>query len=261
MSGLRADDLHLRYDGADIVRGIDLAIRPGAVTAIVGANGSGKSTLLRGLARQLPPASGCVLLDEVDLRSIPNRALARRIGLLPQSPIAPEGIGVVDLVGRGRYPHHGPFGGWDRNDDAAVARALEETGVLELAGATVEELSGGQRQRVWIALALAQETEILLLDEPTTFLDLAHQLEVLDLLARLNRERGTTIVMVLHDLGLAARYADDLVALRTGEVLAAGAPAETLDEDLVMTAFGLDARVVPDPVTGTPLVVPRAPAG
>ncbi|MBI5160160.1 MAG: ABC transporter ATP-binding protein [Micrococcales bacterium] len=258
--GLRGEDLRLRYDGADVVRGIDLRIRPGAVTAIVGANGCGKSTLLRGLARQLVPHAGSVTLDGADVRRLPSRELARRVGLLPQQPSAPEGIGVADLVSRGRYPHHGFLGGWDATDSAAVAAALEETGVSELASASVDQLSGGQRQRVWIALALAQEPEILLLDEPTTFLDLAHQLEVLDLLARLNRVRGTTVAMVLHDLGLAARYADDLVVLKEGRILAAGAPGEVLDAELVADAFGLDALVIPDPVTGTPLVVPRGTA-
>lgn len=258
--GLAAERLRLRYDRADVVRGIDLRVQPERITAIVGANGCGKSTLLRGLARQLAPHQGRVTLDGVDLHRVPSRTFARRVGLLPQQPIAPEGIAAADLVARGRYPHHGLLGGWDDSDEIAVAAAMEATGTVELAAIPMDRLSGGQRQRVWIALALAQDPRILLLDEPTTFLDLAHQLEVLDLLVRLNRERGTTVVMVLHDLGLAARYADVLVVLLAGQVIASGVPGEILDVDLVRRAFGVEALVVPDPVTGTPLVVPRSSA-
>ena len=223
---------------------------------IVGANACGKSTLLRGLARLLKPQSGAVLLDGEVIHRQPTKRVARILGLLPQNPIAPEGVTVVDLVGRGRHPHLGAFKRWTSVDDDAVAEALELTDTLDLADRVVDELSGGQRQRVWIAMALAQGTDLLLLDEPTTYLDVAHQVEMLDLLADLNARRGTTIVMVLHDLNLSARYADHLVALRDGAVAAAGTPREVVTEDLVRTVFGLDNRVIEDPVSHTPLVVP-----
>ncbi|MFP5311565.1 MAG: ABC transporter ATP-binding protein, partial [Actinomycetes bacterium] len=186
----------------------------------------------------------------------PARELARTLGLLPQHPTAPDGITVRDLVRRGRYPHQGIFRSWSGTDDAAVQRALEATGTLDLAGRDLDELSGGQRQRVWIAMALAQETEVLLLDEPTTYLDLAHQVEVLDLVTDLNRKRGTTVAIVLHDLNLAARYADQVIALKAGAVAAAGAPREVVTEELVRDVFGLESCVIPDPVSGTPLVIP-----
>ena len=253
---LRAAALSLAYDRRRVVTDLDLTVPPGAVTVVVGANGCGKSTLLRGLSRLLRPAAGAVLLDGRDLRELPARQVARTIGILPQSPTAPEGITVADLVGRGRHPHQGWFRQWDAADDAVVAGALEATSTVDLAGRRVDELSGGQRQRVWIAMALAQDPQILLLDEPTTFLDVTHQLEVLDLLLALNRDRGRTIVMVLHDLNLAARYADHLVVMRDGAVRAIGDPRTILTEDLVAEAFGLRARVVPDPVCGSPMVVP-----
>ena len=253
---LTATGLSLGYDGIRIVYNLDLAIEPGAITVIVGANASGKSTLLRGLARLLPPQGGAVTLDGRDIHSMPSSAVARLLGLLPQQPVAPDGITVADLVGRGRHPHQSWFRQWTTTDEAAVARALEETSTTELADRRVDELSGGQRQRVWIAMALAQETDILLLDEPTTFLDVAHQIEVLDLLAALNHERGTTVVMVLHDLNLAARYADHLVALADGRVHAAGTPAEVLTESTVKTVFGLDNQVIVDPTSGKPLMLP-----
>jgi len=253
---LRAVGLSLAYDGREVVTGLDLALPPGAVTVIVGPNGCGKSTLLRGLARLLRPVGGTVLLDGTPLHTLASRDVARTVGILPQSPTAPEGITVADLVGRGRHPHQGWFRQWDAADDGVVAAALEATGTVELAGRRVDELSGGQRQRVWIAMALAQDPDILLLDEPTTFLDVTHQLEVLDLLADLNRERGTTVAMVLHDLNLAARYADHLVVMRDGEITALGHPSDVLTAELVADAFALRARVVADPVTGSPMVVP-----
>ena len=253
---LSANGLSLGYDGARIVDGLDLAIAPGAVTVIVGANASGKSTLLRGLARLLPPQAGTVTLDGRDIASLPSKQVATIVGLLPQQPIAPEGIGVADLVGRGRYPHQGWFRHWSSTDDAIVAAAMAATQTLELAPRRMEELSGGQRQRVWIAMALAQKPDILLLDEPTTFLDVTHQIEVLDLLHELNHEQGTTVVMVLHDLNLAARYADRLVVMRQGKIIAEGPPAQVLTEAVVLEAFGLTARVIPDPVCGSPMVVP-----
>jgi len=254
---LRAEALTLSYGDRPVVADLDLEIPPGRITVIVGANGCGKSTLLRALARLLAPTTGQVLLDGAALRSLPTKEIARTLGLLPQSPTAPEGIAVADLVGRGRHPHQRMLARWSENDYAVVAQALADTGTAELADRPVDELSGGQRQRVWIAMALAQETDILLLDEPTTFLDVSHQIEVLDLLTDLNRARGTTIVMVLHDINLAARYADHVFAVRGGRVVASGAPAEVITADLIRDVFDLDALVVPDPVSGSPLVLPR----
>jgi iron complex transport system ATP-binding protein len=254
---LRTERLRLGYDGRAVIHDLDLVVPDGKLTVIVGANASGKSTLLRGLARLMKPEGGSVLLDGRDIHSLPTSRVATVLGLLPQQPLAPDGITVADLVGRGRHPHRSWFSQWSSADDAAVARALEATGTSALAGRRVDELSGGQRQRVWIAMALAQETDILLLDEPTTFLDVAHQIEVLDLLAELNRERGTTVVMVLHDLNLAARYADHLVVLAAGRILTSGTPAEVIAPELVAEAFGLDCLVIADPVAGSPLIVPR----
>lgn len=253
---LRAEAVTLGYGDRTVVEDLSVLIPPGRITVIVGANACGKSTLLRSMARLLQPSAGRVLLDGKDLHRLPTKAVARTLGLLPQSPIAPEGIAVADLVARGRHPYQRVLGRWTPTDDAAVAAALEATGTAELADRSVDELSGGQRQRVWIAMALAQETEILLLDEPTTFLDVSHQVEVLDLLTDLNRSRGTTVVMVLHDLNLAARYADHLVALSAGRVVAEGPPSDVVTESLVQDVFGMESRVIPDPVSGTPLVVP-----
>ena len=253
---LSTQGLTLAYDGAAVVQDLTLDLPPGRITTIVGANACGKSTLLRGLARLMAPSAGRVLLDGRPITELPSKQVARTLGLLPQSPTAPDGISVADLVGRGRYPHQGWFRSWTADDERAVATALEATGSLALAGRRVEELSGGQRQRVWIAMALAQETDVLLLDEPTTYLDVTHQVEVLDLLVDLNRGRGTTVVTVLHDLNLAARYSDHLVALKHGRIVAAGAPAEVVTEAVVEDVFGLRCRVVADPVSGTPLVVP-----
>lgn len=254
---LSAADLCLGYADRPVLRDLDLVVPDGKITVIVGANGCGKSTLLRGLGRLLKPAAGSVLLDGHSIHHRSSRDVARTLGLLPQNPVAPEGLTVVDLVGRGRYPHHGPLRRWSPADDAAVARALELTGTIDLAHRPVEELSGGQRQRVWVAMALAQETDLLLLDEPTTFLDVAHQVEVLDLMLDLNAARGVTILMVLHDLNLAGRYADHLVALRAGRIVAAGSPGEVVTPELVREVFGLEAQVIDDPVSRTPLVVPR----
>ena len=253
---LEARNLTLAYDGRTVVEGLDLHIPPGQVTAVVGANACGKSTLLRGLARVLRPETGSVVLDGRSIHDRSTREVATVLGLLPQAPVAPEGITVADLVGRGRYPHQGWFRRWTSDDEQAVAEALAATDTAGLADRSVDELSGGQRQRVWIAMALAQQTDLLLLDEPTTFLDVAHQVEVLDLLTDLNAARGTTVVLVLHELNLAARYADHLVALRRGEVVAAGHPRDVVTEELVRDVFGLDSHVVPDPVCGGPMVVP-----
>ncbi|MFB7890905.1 ABC transporter ATP-binding protein [Microbacterium sp. NPDC056044] len=254
---LSAERLTLSYGDRTIVEGLDLVIPPGRITAIVGANGCGKSTLLRALARLISPRDGQVILDGKALHGRATKEIARTLGLLPQSPIAPEGIAVADLVGRGRHPHQKLLARWSSHDYEVVAQALAATGIEELADRSVDELSGGQRQRAWIAMALAQETDILLLDEPTTFLDVAHQVEVLDLLTDLNRDRGTTIVMVLHDMNLAARYADHLFALRAGRVVASGAPRDVMTGELIREVFDLDALVVPDPVSGSPIVLPR----
>lgn len=258
-SSLRASGLSAGYGAATVLHDIDLEIAPGRITAIVGANACGKSTLLRALARLLPPQRGEVTLDGIPVRQIPARAFARRLGFLPQTPIAPEGITVLDLVSRGRHPHQGLFARWSAADEAAVAHSLEVTDTAALAERDIGALSGGQRQRVWIAMALAQETEILLLDEPTTFLDISHQIEVLSLLTELNRSRGTTVVMVLHELNLAARHADRVVGMKAGRIHAAGPPDAVLTEPHIRAIFGLDSLVMPDPVSGRPMMVPRRP--
>ena len=254
---LIAEDLSLGYHDRTVISELDLTVPPGEITAVVGANACGKSTLLKSMSRLLAPRGGQVLLDGKAVHRIPAKELARTLGLLPQSPIAPEGITVADLVGRGRHPHQKLLARWSAADDEAVAEALEATGTVELADRPVDELSGGQRQRVWVAMALAQRTDLLLLDEPTTFLDVSHQIEVLDLLTDLNATRGTTIVMVLHDLNLAARYADHLIAIAGGGVHAAGAPGEVLTADTVAEVFGLASEIITDPISGKPLMLPR----
>lgn len=256
---LTAESLSLGYDERLVVDDLSLTIPAGALTAIVGANASGKSTLLRGLARLLRPRAGSVLLDGADIHRLPTRAVATKLGILPQQPIAPEGITVADLVARGRHPHQRWYRTWSPADEEAVADALAATEIADLADRAVDELSGGQRQRVWIALALAQGTGLMLLDEPTTFLDLAHQVEVLDLLADLNEREGRTVALVLHDLNLACRYAHHLVAMRDGAIVAQGAPGDVITAETVAEVFGLDCLVIPDPVAGTPLVVPATP--
>ena len=253
---LTIENLTLGYGNRNVIEKLDLTIPPGMVTAIVGANACGKSTLLRSMSRLLAPRTGRVVLDGKEVHRTPAKQLARTLGLLPQSPIAPEGITVADLVGRGRHPHQGMFARWSKEDDTAVAEALDATETSALADRPVDELSGGQRQRVWIAMALAQHTDLLLLDEPTTFLDVSHQIEVLDLLTDLNQQRGTTIVMVLHDLNMAARYSDHLIALADGTLHAAGKPAEVLTEDTVRAVFGLESQVIIDPTSGKPLMLP-----
>ena len=253
---LAAQGLSLGYGDRDIVAGLDIAVPPGKLTVIIGANASGKSTLLRGLSRLLAPRGGRVLLDGKSIHALSTRAVATIMGVLPQSPVAPEGIVVADLVARGRYPHQGWFRRWSHDDDVAVAAALVATDMGEFADHPVDALSGGQRQRAWIAMALAQGTDLLLLDEPTTFLDIHHQVEVLDLLTDLVRHAGRTVVVVLHDLNLACRYADHIVAMKQGRLVAEGRPADIVTESLVSDVFNLAARIVPDPVSGTPLIVP-----
>jgi iron complex transport system ATP-binding protein len=253
---LEASDLCLSYDKVEVARDLSLRIPTGKITVIVGANACGKSTLLRALARLLKPRSGAVYLDGESIHRMPTKAVAARLGILPQTPVSPEGITVADLVARGRYPHQKWFRQWGSHDDEAIAAAMVATNTIELANRSVDELSGGQRQRVWIAMALAQETGILLLDEPTTYLDLAHQIDVLDLLVDLNRAHGRTVVLVLHDLNQACRYSHHLVAMRGGSIVVEGAPGDIVDETLVRDVFDLDAKVVPDPVSGTPMIVP-----
>ncbi|MEO0494517.1 MAG: ABC transporter ATP-binding protein [Actinomycetota bacterium] len=253
---LRAEHLTLSYGGPNIVEALDIEIPVGEITVIIGANGCGKSTLLRALARLLKPVFGSVVLDGDDIHRQSTKDVARKLGLLPQAPRAPEGVIVSDLVRRGRYPHQRMFEQWSKQDEAAVNRALELTGMAEYEGRPVDELSGGQRQRAWIAMALAQDTPLMLLDEPTTYLDIAHQVDVLELLKQLNRREGRTVVMVLHDLNLACRYATHLVAMADGGIVAEGAPADVITPEIVEEVFGLPTVVVDDPVTGSPLCVP-----
>ncbi|MGY1785393.1 ABC transporter ATP-binding protein [Geodermatophilus sp. SYSU D00698] len=253
---LAAEGLRLAYDDRVVVDGLDLALTDGSFTAIVGPNGCGKSTLLRALGRLLRPAAGQVLLDGRTIARTPTREVARVLGLLPQTPVAPSGLTVADLVARGRHPHQSWLRQWSTEDEAVVAEALTWTDMGDLADRPVDELSGGQRQRAWISMALAQGTDLILLDEPTTYLDLSHQIDVLELVARLHAERGRTVVVVLHDLNLAARYAQRLVAMRDGVLVSSGTPHEVLTEQLLADVFDLEARVVPDPVAGTPMVVP-----
>jgi iron complex transport system ATP-binding protein len=256
MTRLRADALELAYDRRVVAEQLGVEIPDGSFTVVVGPNACGKTTLLRALARLLKPRRGGVYLDGELITSRSSKEVARELGLLPQSAVAPDGITAADLVSRGRYPHQRLLRQWSADDARAVDAAMAATHVTDLADRIVDELSGGQRQRVWLAMALAQETPILLLDEPTTFLDIAHQVEVLDLCAELH-ERGRTLVAVLHDLNHACRYATHLVAMREGEIVAQGEPSETVTEELVEEVFGLPCRVIDDPESGTPLVVPR----
>lgn len=253
---LQADDLTLRYDQRVISQDLSIVIPNGSFTVIVGPNACGKSTLLRALSRLLKPTHGSVILDGRSIHAMSGKDVAQRLGLLLQSAIAPDGITVADLVVRGRYPHQSFLRQWSTSDEEAVARAMAATNVTALAGRQVDELSGGQRQRVWVSMVLAQETPILLLDEPTTFLDIAHQIELLDLLSDLNEE-GRTIVAVLHDLNHACRYASHLVAMKDGAIVASGKPAEIISAALVETVFNLSCIVMPDPESGTPMIVPR----
>lgn len=253
---LEARAVQLAYDRRIVCPGIDLPVQAGSFTVIIGPNACGKSTVLRSLSNLLAPRSGSVVLDGTDIHRMKAKQLARRLGLLPQTALAPDGITVGDLVARGRYPHQSLLSRWSQEDATAVADALAATGTTELAQRYVDELSGGQRQRVWVAMALAQETELLLLDEPTTFLDIAHQIGLLDLFAELNAQ-GRTLVAVLHDINHAARYASHLVVMKDGEVVAQGEPADVITADLIADVFGLDAAVIDDPINSGPLVVPR----
>ncbi|MER7027938.1 MULTISPECIES: ABC transporter ATP-binding protein [Streptomyces] len=260
VSRLAAEHLTLAYDRRVIADDLSVEIPDHSFTVIVGPNGCGKSTLLRALSRMLRPTGGQVLLDGAALSSYPAKQVARTLGLLPQSSVAPDGITVADLVARGRYPHQGVLRQWSRGDERIVRESMAATGIGDLADRYVDELSGGQRQRVWIAMALAQQTPLLLLDEPTTYLDIQHQIEVLDLCAALHEEQGRTLVAVLHDLNHAARYASHLIALKDGRVVAEGAPGDIVTAELVESVFGLRCQVIDDPQTGTPLIVPAARA-
>lgn len=258
---LRGRGLTLSYESRRISRDLDVSVPAGEVTVIIGPNACGKSTLLRALSRLLTPDAGDVLLSGEDVRRMPPKTLARRLGLLPQSSTAPFGITVADLVARGRFPHQRMLQQWSEADRVAVARAMEATRITALADRMVEELSGGQRQRVWIAMLLAQDTPVMLLDEPTTFLDISHQLEVMELVHRLNREQGRTVALVLHDLNQACRYADHLIVMHGGRIVDRGAPREVMTEELLAQVFALEARVVDDPVCGTPMVIPLRSLG
>jgi ABC-type cobalamin/Fe3+-siderophores transport system ATPase subunit len=252
--------LTLAYDRRLVSEGLDVQIPDASFTVVVGPNACGKSTLLRALARLLKPREGTVVLDGEAIASMSSKEVARRLGLLPQSSVAPDAITVADLVARGRYPHQGMLRQWSRDDERAVLAAMQATGVDDLAARAVDELSGGQRQRVWLAMVLAQETPIMLLDEPTTFLDIAHQIEVLDLLADLHEHRGHTLVAVLHDLNHACRYATHLIAMADGRIVAEGEPARIVDAELVERVFGMPCHVIEDPESGTPLIVPAGRA-
>ncbi|WP_433654685.1 ABC transporter ATP-binding protein [Nocardia sp. CA-128927] len=259
-SRLSADNVTIGYEKRVISEDLTVAIPDGAFTVIVGPNACGKSTLLRALSRLLTPAAGQVLLDGKAISSYPAKEVARRLGLLPQTSVAPEGISVSDLVARGRYPHQRLIRQWSKADEVAVVAAMAATGVTELSARSVDELSGGQRQRVWVAMVLAQQTPLMLLDEPTTFLDIAHQIELLELFTDLNRDGGHTLVAVLHDLNHACRYADHIIAMKDGAIVAEGPPAQVITAELVELVFGLRCVIIDDPESGTPLVIPRARA-
>lgn len=250
------EDLKSGYDSKSILSDINLQIPSHKISVIIGANGCGKSTLLKTLARLIKPTDGEIMLNGKSIHQYSSKQFAKVIGLLPQSPIVPEGITVADLVGRGRFPHQSLFGGWSKKDYEAVAKAMDIMNIASFANLSIDELSGGQRQRVWIAMALAQQTDILFLDEPTTFLDITYQIEILDLLTELNRTLGTTIVMVLHDINLSARYADYLFALKEGKLIKEGTPKEVITPALIEEVFGLNCSVVDDPISGSPSVVP-----
>ncbi|HUQ56042.1 ABC transporter ATP-binding protein [Lentzea sp.] len=262
MTALRNDAARLGAEGVTVgyadrvvLDNLDVTIPAGVITTVIGPNGCGKSTLLRTLSRLLKPRQGTVLLDGADIARLKTKDVAKRMGLLPQTPIAPEGLTVADLVARGRHPHQSWVRQWSSDDADVVAEALRMTGVADLAHRPVDSLSGGQRQRVWISMTLAQGTDLLLLDEPTTYLDLAHAIDVIDLVDDLH-EGGCTIVMVLHDLNLAVRYSDNLIVMKSGSIVAQGHPSQVITSELLLDTFGLQAKVIDDPVSERPLIVP-----
>ena len=255
-SALSVRDLTVAYDAEPVIAGLSLELFAGKLTAIIGPNGCGKSSLLRALARVLTPRHGAVLLAGDDIRHLPTRTVAQRMSYLPQGPAAPPGLTVAELVAHGRFPHRRRFAGLSVDDRAAIGNALDVTGLHEFANRAIDTLCGGQRQRAWIAMALAQGARTLLLDEPTNHLDPAHRLEVLDLLQAVVGE-GRSVVVVLHDLHLAAHYADHLVTLLDGRLIAQGGPKSVLTPQVLREVFAIEADVIDDPVTGTPLVLPR----
>jgi len=257
---LAAESVTVGYGDRPVVTDLSLEVPDAQVTSIIGPNGCGKSTLLRTLARLLTPTSGRVRLDGARITDLSTRDVSRRLALLPQSPVAPEGLLVGDLVRRGRHPHQRWYSQWSPTDEDVVGAALELTDTAGLRGRPLDQLSGGQRQRAWIAMTLAQDTDLMLLDEPTTYLDLAHQVEVLDLVTRLNRDRGRTVVMVLHDLNLAARYSDVIVVMKDGVLIDQGPPGRVFTAAMLSSVFGLEADVLTDPATGLPIVVPVSSA-
>lgn len=258
---LQTQKLDIGYSERAIVQNLNLSIPHGKITALLGANGSGKSTILKAMARLMRPSSGGVLLDGRSIHSMSTKEVAKQLAILPQNPSAPDGLTVAELVGYGRFPHQKGFGSLSAEDRDTVAWAITMTGMNAFRDRPVDQLSGGQRQRAWIAMALAQQTDILFLDEPTTFLDMAHQLEVLQLLHKLNREEGRTIVMVVHDLNHASRYAQHMVAITAGTVVGEGTPAEVMTPQVLREVFGIEADIVPDPRTGVPLCLPYELAG
>jgi iron complex transport system ATP-binding protein len=257
VSKFRIEDVTLGYDETIVINGLTVSVPEGKITSVVGPNGCGKSTLLRSLARLMKPRGGAIYLDGAAISNLPTREVAKRLGILPQSSTAPEGLTVRELAAQGRYPHQTWLRQWSKEDERAVEKALQITGIIELADRPLDTLSGGQRQRAWISMALAQETETLLLDEPTTYLDLAHQLEVLQILSSLNREERRTILMVLHDLNNAARYSHYMIALSAGSVFAAGSPNEVMTSELLREVFHVEADIVADPRSGIPLCIPH----
>lgn len=255
-SRLRAQNVSLGYDGRNVIQDLSLAVLDGKVTSIIGPNGCGKSTLLRGLGRLLPAREGQITLDGLPLNTQSTRHVATQLSILPQTPTAPSGLTVADLVSRGRHPRQKWYQQFSVADRALVGNALRDTGILDLADCALDDLSGGQRQRAWISMILAQETEILLLDEPTTYLDLAHQVDVLELVRSLNLNHNRTVVMVLHDISLASRYSDHMVVMREGTIVAEGNPNDVVTVERLRQVFGLFAEVVAEPTAGRPHVIP-----
>lgn len=255
-SPLKSVALSLGYEKKTIIKSLDLVIESKQITVLVGGNGCGKSTLLKSFARLLKPSAGQILLNGADIHSLSGKDVARKLAILPQGPVAPEGLTVEQLVRQGRYPHQNWLQSWTEDDERLVRKALQDTNMTEFADRSIDALSGGQRQRAWIAMALAQNTDILLLDEPTTYLDLTHQIEILDLLFELNLTQNTTILMVLHDLNLAARYAHKMIAIKDGTVFCQGAPEAILDHDMVKAVFDMECHISADPLFGTPMCIP-----